>query len=556
MRKTLSFGLALLGLFDALYLLWSYAMPGRPMVCIGGGCDAVRASAYSSMWGVPMPVFGVAGYAALAILIAGESLSSSRLAWFVRYAVAAATGAGFLFSMYLEYLQAFVIHAYCAWCITSGATMTVLFALSVAGTVRPSPAWEPAMQLAEMRRHFLVFVLALIVGVPAFAALMRRGELPPPQPAATAETLAQRLIRPDSHATGDPSAALTVVEFGDFECAVCGRAAEAVRDARSRYAGRVRFVFRQFPLTKIHPDAQRAAEASECMAEKGKFWDAVEKIYARQLDLSDQGLLRDATELGLDREKYQACVAVGSGRERIRRDVEDGQALGVRATPTFFIGEKRVEGVLPAAELFRLIDAELGVQQPAASKPQQAPAQTMPQAPPAAPAPVTPKGDTPAAAAAPAPARSGSLIGIGASGGFGSSPGAIFGAPAAAAGEACNEADAAKKQATLIETPELRQILAGSAKPLFVDVRPAKEFAGGSIPGATNIPADEISRRWSSLPKDRPIILYESGRSSGDICAAGRSAGRTLLEHGFPTANVKVYRDGLAGWEKAGLSLP
>ena len=69
------------------------------------------------------------------------------------------------------------------------------------------------------------------------------------------------------------------------------------------------------------------------------------------------------------------------------------------------------------------------------------------------------------------------------------------------------------------------------------------------------MPADEIGRRWTTLPKDRTIILYESGRSSGDICAASRAAGRTLLEHGFPFAQIKVYQDGLAGWEKAGIGM-
>ena len=118
-------------------------------------------------------------------------------------------------------------------------------------------------------------------------------------------------------------------------------------------------------------------------------------------------------------------------------------------------------------------------------------------------------------------------------------------------GGACSEADAAKKQPALIGTQELRQLLTNNAKPLFVDVRPASDYAAGRIPGAINLPADEIDRRWNTLPKDRTIVLYESGRSSGDICAASRSVGRTLLEHGFPYSQVKVYQDGLVGWERA-----
>ena len=97
MRKPLSLVLALLGLFDSLYLLWSYTSPSRPMVCFGTGCDAVRASAYAHLGGLPMPLFGVAGYALVALLIMAESLVRPARAVNVRYALAGVTGFGFLF---------------------------------------------------------------------------------------------------------------------------------------------------------------------------------------------------------------------------------------------------------------------------------------------------------------------------------------------------------------------------------------------------------------------------------------------------------------------------
>jgi rhodanese-related sulfurtransferase len=110
------------------------------------------------------------------------------------------------------------------------------------------------------------------------------------------------------------------------------------------------------------------------------------------------------------------------------------------------------------------------------------------------------------------------------------------------------------KQPALINTSQLREILEGKAQPLFVDVRPAKEFDAGQIPGAINIPIADLPQRASTLPKDRIIVFYESGKSSGDICASGRAAGRYLLEHGYTFDHVKVYQGGLAGWEKSGLS--
>src|SRR5208283_2663683 len=98
MRKSLSLLLALLGLFDSLYLLWIYTSPSRPMVCLGTGCDTVRLSAYSHLWNLPMPIFGVAGYVLVALLIIAESLAPAALAIEIRYALGGATGLGFLFS--------------------------------------------------------------------------------------------------------------------------------------------------------------------------------------------------------------------------------------------------------------------------------------------------------------------------------------------------------------------------------------------------------------------------------------------------------------------------
>jgi protein-disulfide isomerase/rhodanese-related sulfurtransferase len=540
------------------------------MVCIGTGCDAVRASAYSSMWGVSMPVFGVLGYTLLGIVIIAESLFSARLARWARYAFLGMTGFGFLFSLYLECLQAFVIHAYCAWCVTSGVAMTALFALAIVNLVRAGPEPEPAAQLIRVQSLFAVCVAGVLVGVPAFYLLARHSQLPPAAPQATPASLVERLVRPGSYETGNPQALLTVVEFGDFECPVCGRGEAAVREIRTQYAGQVRFVFRQFPLERIHPLAEKAAEASECAGQQGKFWEMIGKIYSRQFDLSIQGLERDAAELGLEQPRFNQCLASGAMAGRVRQDVEDGRALGVRATPTFFSGQKMIEGVLTAAQFSQIVAgqlADLGVAMAGSVEPAATPAAAAPKKPATNPAatgnPLQESAATTQSAlsirkagADPGQASTGSLgaaLGGSIAGWQGAAPGGAFGVQTA--GGACSEADAAKKQPALIDTLELRQLLTGKATLLFVDVRPASDYAAGRIAGAISLPADEIDRRWNTLPKDRTIILYESGRSSGDICAASRAAGRTLLEHGFPFSQVKVYHDGLVGWEGSGIGI-
>ena len=351
MRKSIFLGLSLLGLFDALYLLWTYTSPSRPMVCIGGGCDAVRASAYAYPWGVPMPVFGVAGYVLIILLVIADPLFSSGVARLARYVLAAGTTFGFLFSAYLEYLQGFVIHAYCTWCVTSGVVMTVLCALALYDALRPGPKGDAPAQLDQVRSYFLVGVAALLLGVPAFYELARHGETPP-APKAPTDALAARLIRPDSHATGNLNAALSVIEFGDFQCPVCGPEEKVMHEIRAKYAKQVRFVFRQFPLIHIHPFAWSAAQASECAAEQGMFWEAVDEIYSRHGDLSDEGLHRDAAEIGLDQAKFGQCLHSEAAAARVRQDLEDGKALGVNATPTFFIGHQALAGAPDVEDVF------------------------------------------------------------------------------------------------------------------------------------------------------------------------------------------------------------
>jgi protein-disulfide isomerase/uncharacterized membrane protein/rhodanese-related sulfurtransferase len=539
MRKTLLLALSLLGLFDALYLLWVYTSPSRPIVCLGSGCDAVRASSYAHLFGLPLPAFGVAYYTVLALLIFARDLVSADLKRAIQYAVVGITCGGLLFSLYLFSLQAFVIHAFCTWCEVSALVVTGIFVLSLLELRRPVPLADPAATLATVRTDFAVCALALLIGVPGFILLARHGGLPPVAQASS-QALAERLVRPDSHMTGNLQAPLTLVEFGDFECPACAISEVATRQIRAQYGDRIRFVFRQFPLHKLHPQAEKAAEASECAGEQGKFWEAVEKLYAEQADLRVGALKRYAGELGLDQSRFNQCLDSGETASRINQDLADGRALKVAGTPTFIIGRKTVFGPLDFATLSQLVDQELaGAGAPVASNTNPSPsAAGQPSSPPS-------KSPAPTHTGAKAPeAKPGS----GSS--FGLNPGEFFNA-AQTSIAGCSEAEANKKQPALIRTAEVRQLFQATAKPLFVDVRPAKDYAGGRIPGAINMPAENFAQDWNKLPKDKTIVLYESGNSSGDICAASRAAGRALLEHGFSFEKVKVYQDGLAGWQKA-----
>ena len=558
MRRLLLFVLSLVGLFISLYLLWVYTSPLHPLVCLGTGCDTVRASPYAHVMGYPMPLFGALMYAVVALLVFAEPLVASWTLRGIHFLVLAILSVAFLFSVYLTGLEAFVIHAWCEWCVTSAIVITVMLALTIWDALRPEPRPTAesgiARRFSAARRQFALFLIGLAVGIPAFVHLSHSGELPA---AATvpAEVLSTRLTRPDSHATGNLQSPVVVVEFGDFECPICGTEQPIVDAIRRVYGSQVKFVFREFPL-KIHPQAEKAAEAAECADAQGKFWEMADTLYANQADLSETALEHDAAGLGLDQGRFNQCLSSGSMAARVHEDVDDGRALQVRGTPTFYIGGDALMRALPYPDFAGLIDLQLvlhGMQAGGATG-----AGAAASAPP--PATVATAGSPSATPSTGKPGKATSGTDSGNAAGAGGAASSPFGSAAnpfsqmGASGTVCSEDDANKKQAALIRTPEAHELFA--AKALFVDVRPANEFAAGHIPGALNIPVDDLNQRWSSLPLDKIIVLYESGRGAGDnICAAGRAGGRILLEHGFSFDHVKVYQDGLADWQRAGFAV-
>src|SRR5438552_5976961 len=129
MRKLALQALALGGVFISSYLLWSYTSPSRPMVCMGTGCDVVRASPFAHFLGLPTPVYGLVLYVLLALLVFVGTVLAARERLF-RLSTAVVSGAGFLVSVYLSGVEEFVIHAWCAWCVASAITVSLFFAIA------------------------------------------------------------------------------------------------------------------------------------------------------------------------------------------------------------------------------------------------------------------------------------------------------------------------------------------------------------------------------------------------------------------------------------------
>lgn len=138
-------------------------------------------------------------------------------------------------------------------------------------------------------------------------------------------------------ARGDVNAAVTIIEFTDFQCSACGAMYPVVEDVLKTYGNRVRLVIRDFPLTTAHPNAFRAAQAASAANAQGKFWEYIDILFRNQSTLDADSLKKYATQIGLDRKRFDLEFESGKYDADIRRDIEDGEMYGVEGTPTFFI---------------------------------------------------------------------------------------------------------------------------------------------------------------------------------------------------------------------------
>ncbi len=163
----------------------------------------------------------------------------------------------------------------------------------------------------------------------------------------------------DDPILGPNDAPITIVEFSDYECPYCRRwHSETFARLMQAYPGKIRFVYRDFPLTSIHPDAQPAAEAADCAGEQGKYWEYSEKLFGGQ-SLGPQVYSQYASDLGLDTKAFEACVSSHRYEAEVTADLEWAANLGVRSTPTFFINGLPVVGAQPFDFFKQVIDKEL-----------------------------------------------------------------------------------------------------------------------------------------------------------------------------------------------------
>jgi protein-disulfide isomerase/uncharacterized membrane protein len=339
-------------------------------------CDAVAASPYAEfIGGIPLSSFATGWFLAALLISIGaffEDWRRASLRWLTGiYTV----GSGA--SVFYFFIMAAVLKTYCLFCLLiDGLNFLGLgLAWSLVGFGRTTT--ESTSQQDTNSSGFLKPMLGIIVGSLFVSVVLGKNMDNFKVDAATAEQVIESVIASAPVAIeesdlfpsiGPKDAPVTIVEFSDFQCPYCRIGAMTMNSVLNRYPGKVRLVFRNFPLDPscnpmvqhaMHPVACIAARTTVCANKQGKFKEVYENIFEHQANLATQGAgspTELAKESGANPEQLSSCVAAPETAAAISRDIEEAKRLGIQSTPTFFVNGKKVEGGLPTPMWNKLID--------------------------------------------------------------------------------------------------------------------------------------------------------------------------------------------------------
>lgn len=335
-------------------------------------CDVVLSSQYAEAFGVSISIWASLFYTG--IFVIGVAIAYARRASTRRTLsslVFAGSILGLLFSVYMAYVAFAVLNAICLLCSGLYLVSIALFALAwrLRGKLEPQVGRRDAKANSSDRS---VAIAATLAGAALVVAAVW-GSISP-----TSELSAEeiRSERPDfykwfterpvadvspqgGNSFGPGDAPVTIVEFSDFGCGHCA-AFDRTLSQVLRRGQNVRVVYRHFPLDAecnpaiqqtIHPHACLAAAAAECAADQGEFWRYHQLLFENQERFKRSELIEYARQVGLDLEKFEACLQSDDARKRVARDAQDGITLKIQSTPTLFINGRRLEGALDAQRL-------------------------------------------------------------------------------------------------------------------------------------------------------------------------------------------------------------
>ena len=348
-------------------------------------CDVVLASPFATLFGVPVAVFALLAYAAIAAFLQGAARAGNEIAARCLQLACIAIFGAVAFSGYMAFVSMAVLETVCLMC--SGLYL-VTAALLVIALVAPSrfaaarPGTRPPLAAGAMATLLVVAIVGVAglaratwpASIRAGSELMSLDELRDTDPDFYEWYTSLPVVSAppdDRNVFGDPGAAVTIIEFSDFLCGYCARNHRMLKDLVARRPGLVRVIYRHFPLdaacnealeSSLHPRACRAAESAECARLQDRFDEMADALFANQQRLFEENLFKLAEQLGLDMPSFRECMDDHRTRNAVLADTRVGNRLDITSTPTLFINGRKVVGALPDIDKYEtaiLIESRL-----------------------------------------------------------------------------------------------------------------------------------------------------------------------------------------------------
>ncbi len=353
----------------------------------GEGCAGTINSSYGHVGPVPTAILGLGMYLALALLcfvrgrglrVQRERVSQGASAYAGSVAMndaagdgtlpdvgapavtataqpeAAATGitlhrldmavwgialSGFGISMWLQYVAIYGLHSFCKYCFTSAILITLIFALASRDYLLDGRKLNGEQKMIGAVLGFIAVMGSFIV-IPQIIEVANTRKAPVAEPVKQSDLTRNIVVTPTMHIKGDPTAPHTLIEFADYECGHCAKAAPLMETVLKHYPKQVKIAFRSFPLPN-HKWARQAAQASEAADLQGKYWEMHDLLFKHQEDMdspafTDADFDKIAGQLKLDIKKFDADRLSDTVIKRVEVDMRAGEQAGVESTPTFF----------------------------------------------------------------------------------------------------------------------------------------------------------------------------------------------------------------------------
>ncbi|HEY0868131.1 MAG TPA: vitamin K epoxide reductase family protein [Fimbriimonas sp.] len=355
--------LGFLGLFISGFLSLAKVLNANVPCGASGGCDAVTNHPSAYVAGFPVAYIGVIGYAILtllAIVRTVRGLEQTRSLVMPGYLVAAV---GTIASLYYQYISMAVIGTVCWWCLASAVTMVLtlivyaVLAQAVDDARREELPRDPAgfMTLTGL-------AAALVFGLAISGVVLANNAKNPTMGGREIKTQNEILIPEDAHIYGSNDAPITIVEFADMYCPACRTKSPELKELVDKIPGKIRLVYRHFPLLQKHPYALDAALLSEVAADEGKFFEfLIAVMKAKGIEEAGVPALYDiARKVGLNVEEAKKRIDDEKDPvwQRVHRDIEASDRMGLQVTPTFLVmTEGKVRHIASSNDIFQLLQS-------------------------------------------------------------------------------------------------------------------------------------------------------------------------------------------------------